>query len=404
LEYLLTFYKTLIRCPSCTCGNIKSYLSKDAATRDIMKDATGCGDCWYTKFADAADPADPLSALLIKAAVSMTEQTHIVCSPNPRILISKTDLDAMKVGAASNLFLGHVKKCSPTNAKAVDDPSTVTECIGKTQKTLLGDGAAFNVDIDKCSQTDERKIEGKNMVLTYTVSSIPAKVDAATHIERFSCVTKKFTCTIPMEQAMASGKIVPEIQTTVSDAVSGESKYDISLTVKKAEVKVPEDIEATIDVKNVKNRDDLQVMARSCYASPSATFEASPALQYKLVTCHGCIEKYPAGDLTLLDNGAKKNPVQIKFKSFTWNKAGAAKQIFIHCTVSVCDTKAVTCPATTDCGLDESKRGDCPALLMRYRRGIPVTAERRVSIGPITVATDQQVESHVYPTKFFTSM
>jgi len=402
MDEVVKHYKTLIRCPDCTCANMKAILAADSPPITTMTAESGCADCWYTKLADATQKTSVLAMGFAKAALAMTEKTHIVCSPNPRILISAADLTKMNGAKATDLFLGHVKKCSK-NAKAIEDPSTVTECIGKVHKTAGGDGASFSVGVDKCSLAEERKIDGKNMVLTYTVSNMPAKVDANTHIERFSCMTKVFTCTIPMTQAMVSPKVVPEVKTDVADAVSGESKYDLDFTVKADTVKVSEYVEAEIKIKNVAIPADFQLTARNCYASPLATFEASPVLQYKLTTCHGCMEGGYATDDVVVANNGKKSAVSFKFKAFTWNKAATAKQIFIHCSVSVCDSKAVACPAATDCAAKADARGDCPSLLMRYRRNIRVTDERRASIGPITV-TDNEVESTVYPTKFFTSM
>jgi len=399
---VIKHYKTLIRCSDCTCANMKAILNDASPPIDTMTAGSGCAECWYTKLADATEKTSPLALGFAKAALAMTEKTHIVCSPNPRILISAADLLKMNGAKATDLFLGHVKKCSK-NAKAIEDPSTVTECIGKVHKTAGGDGASFSVGVDKCSLAEERKIDGKNMVLTYTVSNMPAKVAASTHIERFSCMTKVFTCTIPMTQAMVSPKAVTEPKTDVADAVTGESKYDLGFSVEAITVKVSEYVEAAIEIKNVATPGDFQLTARNCYASPLATFEASPVLQYKLTTCHGCMEDGYAKDDVVVTTNGQKSAVSFKFKAFTWNKAATAKQIFIHCSVSVCDTKAVSCPAATDCNAKADKRGDCPSLLMRYRRNIRVTDERRASIGPITV-TDDDIESTAYPTKFFTSM
>ena len=73
----------------------------------------------------------------------------------------------MKVAKASDLFLGHVTKCSD-NKNAVADPAKVVACVGKEYKTVAGAGVSFDVGVDECSVAEDRKVRICNQQKVFT--------------------------------------------------------------------------------------------------------------------------------------------------------------------------------------------------------------------------------------------
>jgi len=406
-ETLANAFQNTFTCSKdfCDCTSIDSTFNSLFSTNFT---GSHCNTCWYLKLADSTKGDISEGYLTIKylfsfAAVSLTDETSIVCTPQTRIVLSLGDAFDMGITQSADInqfYLGKLEACYP------DDPNaTATAELDDKCKATMGIGAGgkyaeFNVATDKCSlDTDREIITDENDIsyhkFKYFVTKIPT-IDEANPVQRYSCAEKEFECLIPVNQTLTTGVVTPEIHHINSTKVEGESAYQLDFTIDTSSpVEVGQNISVAISLVNVVTPANYRLTATNCFAKPEDNSQ-----EYPIINCHGCKANNTydgPGDITLTSNGVVGDDVEFTFKAFTWtNKTAAEQKIFIHCDVNVCDNVAETCGAATSCPTTDA----CPTK--RFRRGLPTTDDTRVSFGPILVK--RKSEGIVHPHKTFTVM